>query len=189
MINVITAPTELPVTLAETKAALLVDHNADDALILTLIEAATVEAQTISGRSLVSRTVDLLLDRWPASNVIRLEYPPVVSVTSITYYNDSNIVGTMSSAGYITVLDATPPVIALAKDAVWPNVTLRPVTPIRVRYVCGYGTAAAVPARYKALIMALVAVDYENREGILPSSTTQRQRLQAALRMEWGYAT
>lgn len=188
-INVITPAAELPVSLAETKAALLVDHNADDALILTLIANATEEAEILAGRSFVSRTVDLPLSRWPATGVIRLEYPPISSVTSITYYDEDNVAGTISSADYITVLDSTPPLIALAKDAVWPDATLRSVLPIRVRYVCGYGTAAAVPARYKALIMALVAVDYENREGILPSSTTQRQRLQAALRMDWGYAT
>jgi hypothetical protein len=63
------------------------------------------------------------------------------------------------------------------------------VSPIRVRYVAGYGSAAAVPARYKALILGLVAVDYENREALSPQGVVQRERLQAALKMDWGWAT
>lgn len=189
MINVYTPAGEFPVSLAETKAALLIDHNADDALIATMIAAATAEAETLAARSFVTRTVDLPLNGWPVSGVIRLEYPPVQSITSITYYDEDNASATMDSADYVAVLDVTPPVVMQAKDADWPDVTLRSVSPIRVRYVAGYGAAATVPARYKALIMALVAVDYENREGILPSSVKQRERLQAALRMDWGFAT
>lgn len=193
MINVYTAPTEYPVTLAEAKAALLVDHDEDDALILRLVAAATDEAQMLAARSFVSRTVDLPLRGWPADGVIRLEYPPVSAVTSITYYDEDNVLATVSSAEYLSVLDVNPPIITLAKDGEWPSAALRSVSPIRVRYVAGYGSAAAVPGRYKALILGLVAVDYENRDSISanPSANAmaQRERLQAALKMDWGWAT
>jgi uncharacterized phiE125 gp8 family phage protein len=189
MIRVITAPTEYPVSLAEAKAALLVDHDQDDALIARLVAAATEEAETLAARSLCTRTVELVLDAWPAGGSILLEYPPVQSVTSITYYDDDNAAATMPGADYFSVLDVAPPWVALAKNADWPTATLRSVSPIRVRYVAGYGSAAAVPARYKALILGLVAVDYENREALSPQGVVQRERLQAALKMDWGWAT
>lgn len=188
MINVVTAPTEYPVSLADVKAALLIDHSQDDAFLATLIAAATDEAEQLAARSFCSRTVDLVLDAWPAGGAIRLEYPPVQSVTSIIYYDEDNAAGVMPAADYISVLDVEP-IVALAKNASWPSATLRSVAPIRVRYVAGYGTAAAVPGRYKALILGLIAVDYENREALSPQGVVQRERLQAALKMDWGWAT
>lgn len=189
MIHVVTAPTEYPVTLEQAKAALLVDHNADDALIMRLVAAATDEAERQAARSFCTRTVDLVLDAWPADGVIRLEYPPVQSITSIIYYDDDNAAAVVPAADYIVVLDVAPPVVVLAKYASWPSAALRAVAPIRVRGVTGYGAAAAVPDRYKALILGLVAVDYENREAISPQGNVQRERLMAALKMDWGWAT
>lgn len=187
MINVITAATEYPVSVAEAKAALLVDHDQDDALIARLVASATEEAERLAGRAFVSRTVELVLDAWPA-DVIRLPYPPVQSVTSVTYYDDDNVLGTVASSAYISVLDVVPPLVMLANGQSWPSVSLRPVSPIRVRYVAGYGAASAVPERYRALILGLVAVDYESREAIGTTAAAQRERLQNALKLDWGWA-
>lgn len=189
MIHVVSAPTEYPVSLAEAKAALLIDHSADDALITRLVAAATDEAERQAARSFCTRTIDLVLDTWPSNNVILLEYPPVQSITSITYYDENNAAADMPTNDYIAVLDVTPPVVMLAKNAVWPSAALRAVAPIRVRCVAGYGAAAAVPSRYKALILALTAVDYENREAISQQGNVQRDRLLASLKMDWGWAT
>lgn len=189
MINMVTAPTEYPVTLAEAKAALLVDHTADDALITRLVAAATDEAERQAARSFCTRTIDLVLDGWPADNVIRLEYPPIQSVSAITYYDEDNAAATMPAGDYIAVLDMTPPKIMLKSGSNWPTASLRTVAPIRVRCVAGYGAAAAVPDRYKALILGLVVVNYENREAISPQGNVQMDRLLAALKADWGWAT
>lgn len=185
-INVITAPTEYPVSVADAKAALLVDHDQDDALIARLIAAATDEAERLSGRSLVTRTVALVLDCWPAE--IRLPYPPVQSVTKISYYDEDNAEQTVAASVYLSVLDVVPPIVRPKPGQSWPSDALRDVSPIRVTYVAGYGAAGSVPERYRALILGLVAVDYESREAIGTTAMAQRERLQAALRLDWGWA-
>lgn len=187
MITIVTAPTEYPVSLADAKAALLVDHDQDDALITRLIAAATDEAERLAGRSLVSRTVRLLLNAWPAGP-IRLPYPPVQSVSSITYYDEDNAEQTVSAATYLAVLDTVPPLVMLKPAQTWPTDSLRDYSPIRVQYVAGYGAAGSVPERYRSLILALVTVDYESREAMGTTAAVQRERLQNALKLDWGWA-
>lgn len=187
-VKVITEPTTEPVTLAEAKVDLRVDHTADDTLITALIVACRQEAEQIARRSFVNRTLELSLSGWPCDNAIGLPFPPLVSITSITYYDDSNAVGTMPNTDYIAITDLEPGVVTLAKDKAWPTASLRPIMPIRVRYVAGYGaTAASVPERYKTLIRALVAVRYEYRDEITANAERQLATLHAALRIDWGW--
>jgi len=186
-VRVVTPAATAAVTLVEAKSALLVDHDADDVYIQSLIDAANEEAQAAAGRSFVTCTLEMALEAWPA--VIRLERPPVQSITSITYYDTANTAYTMPAADYVAITDIGLPVVTPAAGASWPSASLRAVSPIRVRYVAGYGDAHDVPARYRQLILALVAVDYENREGMNNMASAQRERVLNALSMEWGWAT
>lgn len=187
-VRVITAPAVEPVSLTEAKIDLRVDHNADDDLIQSLIVAARQEAEELSRRALVNRTLELSLAGWPCDNLIRLPFPPLVSVTSITYLSYANVPAVMPIADYIAVTDVEPGVITLAYAKVWPTEQLRTVAPIRVRYVAGYGaTAATVPDRYKTLVRSLVAVRYENRDELSATAERQLANLRAALQMDWGW--
>lgn len=166
-VRVFTAPAVEPVSLAEAKIHLRVDHSDDDAHISALITTAREYCEMISRRAFVNRTLDLSLSGWPADGYIRLPYPPAVSVSSITYYKDDNTSATLSAADYILIADIDPAVVALAKDKSWPSDSLRTVAPIRVRYVAGYGAAAtSVPGRFRQALLLAMGHWYENREAV-----------------------
>lgn len=187
--SVVTPPATALVTVADAKSMLLIDHSADDALITSLIAAATEEAQRASGRSFITRTCQMVMDRWPSDSVIRLQYPPAIAVTGITYYDADNALQIVSAADYLVITDVTPGIVVPAPGAAWPTASLRSYAPIRVVYTAGYGAAAAnVDAELVNLVKALVVVDYESRESISSQALAQRTRLINALQARWGWA-
>jgi uncharacterized phiE125 gp8 family phage protein len=142
----------------------------------------------VAERAFVNRTLELSLSGWPSDNIVRLPMPPLVSITSITYYTDANAAVVMSSSDYIAITDLEPGVVTLALNASWPNASLRTIAPIRVRFVAGYGaTASSVPERYKTLIRALVAIRYEYRDEMTANAEKQLANIHAALRMDRGW--
>jgi uncharacterized phiE125 gp8 family phage protein len=186
-LTVITPPTEPLISTAAAKVMLRVDHAADDTLITQLIAAAIEEAQQAAARSFVTRTLSLALNEWPSDGVIRLWYPPVTAIVSVKYYDHTNTVQTKLAAEYVGIYDLNPSIIMLAPGASWPA-GLRSYSPIRVQYTAGYGAPAAVPEQYKAAVMGLVAVDYENRESLSSQAAAQRENVLAKLKSTYGWA-
>ena len=81
-LRLVTPPASPPVSLAEAKAFLRVDHDAEDDLIAGIIAAATnlLDGRTgILGRCLEAQTWELAIDRFPSAEV-QLPLGPVVSV-------------------------------------------------------------------------------------------------------------
>ena len=189
-VRVVTAPASPLVSLTDAKLMLRVDHALDDTLITALVAAATMEAQQTAARAFVTQTLQLTRDGWTDDGVLRLDWPPVQSVEWVKYYDSDNVLQTVSSADYVTILDEEPALIVPASGASWPS-DLRSRSAVRVQYVAGYGTpaqAAAAQPDLPALIMALVAVDYEHRDQISSQAAVQRERLLNAIKRCWGWA-
>ena len=165
-VQVITSPTNEPVTLTEAKSHLRVDHEHEDTLIESLVTTARQYAESVlTRRAFVTQTLKVTLDEWPDDKLL-LPRPPLQSVESITYYDEDGVSGTVDADDYIVDTSSEPGRIALKRNASWPSVTLRAVNGIEVEYVAGYGDAEDVPEEFKHGIKLLVGHWYTNRESI-----------------------
>ncbi len=169
-INLKTAPTLDPVTLAEAKLHLRVDPdlNEDDALITSLIKAATEAAQTYTRRQFVSATYELRFDRFPYQ--INLLRPPLVSVTSVKYLDSNGDEQTVDDGDYEVDIHSTVGRIRPKGAASWPT-TGDFLGAVIVEYVAGYGAPAALPDDMRSAILLTIGHLYEHREDVLVGVT------------------
>jgi len=133
----------------------------DDTLLENLINAATKKAEDYTGRVFIQRTITEY-HYGDGSEWLRLEYTPVVSITSVTL--DTTLLTVDSD--YTTYNQ-----IGRLKRYAWDNEEL-----VTVVHVSGYGATralaqAAVPDAVMAVLSA-VAVWYENRLGITSETVT-----------------
>lgn len=164
-LTVVTAPATEPITTAEAKSYLRLDTSDDDTLIGDLITSARQALEIDLRRTLVSTTFDEYWDSWP--DVIRPAQPPLVSVTSVKYYDDDGALQTIDSANYRVDVASVPGRITRIATFEWPALQSERENAIVVRHVSGYGAAAAVPQAIKLMIRWLVAHAYEMREPVV----------------------
>lgn len=168
-LSLVTPPALEPVTLADAKRQLRIEHDADDALITTLIQSAREHAETFTRRAFLLQTWDLKLDGFPSS-VIELPIAPVTSVTSITYVDLHGLTQTWDSSQYRTDLPSGPKAqrgrITLASGCLYPS-TDDVTNAVTVRFVAGYGSVAAtVPTSLMLGMLQLITHWYENRSSV-----------------------
>lgn len=177
-LRVSTATAYEPITSAEAKTHLRVDHSADDSLIAVLITAAREMVEHELWRTTMPCTYTLTLDSWPSGDAISLPMPPLASVSSITYVDSDGVSHALDSATYRVDTMSEPGRIVLAYGCSWPSDTLRTSGAITVTYIGGVasamteaGTATAhralVSARHKAAMLLLIGHLYENRESVV----------------------
>jgi len=158
----VTAPAEEPVLLSEAKAHLRVDGGDEDTLITSLIVAARVQAETLTGRALITQTWDWYADSFPDCTIV-LPLPMLQSVTHIKYNDSAGDLQTLSTALY--QVDATSPCgrVMPAFGQTWP-VTREQFNAVNIRFVAGYGAASAVPQTIKQWMLLKIAELFEQRE-------------------------
>jgi len=180
-LTLITGPTVEPVTLAEAKAHLRIDHSEEDSLIEALITAAREHIDGKAGwlgRALVEQTWELSLTRFP-DDAIRLPLPPLVEVTSVTYVDTAGATQPRSAALY-QVLRHDPALIVPAYGQAWPSTREMPEA-VKVRFRAGYEPGSGSPTDYaenvprpiKQAILLLVAHWYGNREAAAETRALQ----------------
>lgn len=184
-LRVYSEPSEEPVSLVEAKLHCRVDIDEDDLLISGLITTAREMAEMTSGRALITQTLDLYLEEWPEDEFISLPRPPLQSVTSVVYTDEDGTEQTLSTDDYSVDTHSEPGRVALKAGKSWPSDSLQSGSPIRVRYVAGYGTVNLVPQRYKQAILLLVGHWYENRENVLTSGAMPKNIPMAAEALLW----
>ena len=185
-------PAAEPVALSDVKLHARIDTSADDSLISNLITGARQWAENYTGRALINQTWQMALDLWPAAseewwdgmregpisaldrvNYIAFPHPPLVSVTSVQYFDDSDTATTWPATNYFVDTVRQPGRLALRLGATWPIPT-RSANGIVITYIAGYGSDGTnVPEPIKTAIRQLVAHWYEHR-GEVEAITGQR---------------
>lgn len=175
-----TPPGIEPVTLAEAKAHLRIDHTDDDSLITELIVAARQYCEMNAGIAFVSQTWTWTLNDWlshirrpdadaPISELFSggsaryAEVPrgPLASVASITTFDDDDVGTVWSTTNYYVA--AAQNRIYRRVGAAWP-IPARTADGIEIVYVAGFGAAAAdVPGPLRRAVLLMAAHLYERR--------------------------
>lgn len=169
-------PTQEPVSLMELKQHLRLEFDflEDDSVLSSMLTQARVYTEGIKGLAYVTRTYRLWLNAWPDVRSIELPFPPLQSVTSVTWYDKDDAPTVLSAAtDYRVVTVSWPGRIVLRNDAFWPTATLRAVDGIEVVYVAGYGDPVDVPETEKSALKLAVGHWYENREATTPDAVTE----------------
>src|SRR5262245_61305309 len=164
-LTLITPPADEPVSLAEIKKHMGVDHTDDDAYIGMLLAAArmTIDGRDgWLGRTLVTQTWDYVLDAFPTGEIY-LPLLPVQSVASIVYWDTGGLSQTVDAANYELDLASYQHWIFPLEGFAWPA-TLGGINTVQIRLVAGYGNPAQVPAPIRAALMLMCAEMYERRE-------------------------
>lgn len=168
------APTTEPIAVDDVKLFLGIDTgDADsDEIVKALIKAARDRCERLAGISLMPQTWKWTAPNWtyfdqlreepysPVNEswfgsgwgtqpyVMRLPYPPLVSVTSITYVDTGGNTVVLDPTLYQVDLTAQPGTITPVWGKYWPPARWQPAA-ITVIYTAGYADAASVPAEIK----------------------------------------
>ena len=179
-IQLVTPPTEEPVSLLEAKLHLRVDFDEDDMLIASLITAARQAAETLTGRQFTTARWKQVLDCFPGPSLmglpagqtftlpghaILLAKAPVQSVVSINYLDMGSVNQTMSALTYTVDAACEPARITPVFGQIWP-ICLPQIGAVSVTFDAGYGTASQVPEGIKSWIKLRVGSLYAHREEV-----------------------
>lgn len=164
----LTPPMGEPLSLADAKAFLRIEHDAEDDLIAALIAAARTQIEAQTRRALMTQTWRLTRDVWPASGTLPVLPVPLRAVTAIGVYDSAGMLQMLNVADFDIDTASAPARLAFARGA--------PPTPgringgIEIDIEAGYGDDSEdVPEPLRQAIRLLVTHWYENRRLIAAS--------------------
>lgn len=164
-LDLVTAPSVEPVSLADAKAHLRVDGTDENSLITALITAARQFVENHCEIALVTQTLRMTLPAF--ADAIQLERPPVTGITQIEYVSTAGTVVTVLNAGNnLWRLSAGPmrPIVTPYFNTSWPDTAAVPDA-VKITYTAGYGAAATdVPQAIRQAMLLLIGHWYKTRE-------------------------
>lgn len=155
----LTPPVNEPLTLAEAKAFLRVEHGDDDAVITALIAAARVHVEAMTRRALLAQTWRFVLDAWPRDGRFAPRIGPLRELVAARLFDADGTVRDMDES---LVVDVGANVIAAPCFAL--PAPGRARAGIELDVSCGYGAEAGdVPADLRQAMRLLLAHWYDHR--------------------------
>lgn len=168
------APAMTPVSLAEVKARLRIDHAEDDADLTAMIATAVAVLDGWSGllgRCLINQTWRSSVSGFAFKRCLPLPFDPIYSVVSVKYIDPAGVEQVLDPSFWHHV-EASPEVI-INSGAGLPATAPRSDA-VRVTFVAGYGpTPEDVPAPLRHSILTMVADYYAARESFARGSISQ----------------
>ncbi len=173
-LKLVTAPQGYPISLTEAKAHLRVEVDDENALIESLIAAATGSLD--GGSGILGRCLLPQVWRWttsfPEGSVLRVPLPPLISVGSIAYVDSAAADQTIDSEDYTVDTDSGEITIT----GTWPQ-----GTSVKVTFTAGYqgqeldspAGPNAVPEPIKQAIKLLIGAWYAHREAVTAQSANE----------------
>ena len=162
----------------------------DSDLINSYITSAREYCEGFQNRAYITQTWELWLDGFPCKDVIDIPLPPLISVSSVKYYDYLNSESTLDPAYYFVDTKSEPGRICLNYGYLWPSTVLRHYNGVCITFVAGYGaTSASVPQKARQAILLLFGDYYANRDaktaGESTSGNANASILNAVERLLW----
>lgn len=168
-LKLISAPATDPITLDQAKMHLRVIENDEDALISSLIKAATQHAEAFTGRAFIDQTWDLYLDAFPNGDDLGIEIPKprLIELVQLAYDDASGSTQIMPTTDYSIDAVSEPARISPVAST-WPTAG-ESVNAVRVRFRAGYQDASApdpnaMPEDICAAVKLILGTLFEHRE-------------------------
>lgn len=159
-------PAVEPISLAQAKAHLRVDTDAEDALIASLITTSRLHIEAALDLALIDQSWTWSIDAWPRRKPLILPLRPVSAVTSIAVLDESDAAHQLSPSDYLLDGNAVPARLVWRNPA-GPPAPARPANGIEIAFVAGFGSSADnVPSPIRQALLLLVAHWYEQREPV-----------------------
>ncbi|NEW88735.1 hypothetical protein DU475_15895 [Rhodopseudomonas sp. WA056] len=153
-------PAMEPWTVADLKSFLRVEHDADDAVIASLLTAARAQIEAATGRMLLAQRWRLVRHAWPRDGRIVLRGGPLRALIAVRTFDAHGAAHDVDPASF--VLDLAGGVIASPHWAL-PEPG-RAAAGIELDLELGYGSAADdVPPPLRHAVRLLAAHWYDNR--------------------------
>lgn len=137
MLEVVSESPVGPLSLAEAKAHLRIDHALDDAELGQMLASVLAEAQGVANRSIADRTLRLTLDGFPKTRrYIHLPAGPVQTIVAIIYVDTAGETVTLDAARYRAGPKAGAGLVTPARGYSWPA-TYDDEGSVTIEYVAG----------------------------------------------------
>jgi len=168
--RVTTPNSNLAVSLADVKEWLKIDITDDDALITSLIKAATLEIEKYIRRELLEKTFVLFLDTFAESffiyrrsRNILVKRSRLTSVLSIQFFIDTVLTVFDDTLYDFTIDEQYSSIYLINKNTIWPTTDIRKQA-VQISFIAGYGDDDTfIPEDLKLALKMLIAFLYENR--------------------------
>lgn len=158
-------------TESEVRSYLKIDNDDESDIINLIINSSIDFTEQFLRRTIKQKTLLVSLDSFPV-NEIKLPYSPVVSISSVKYYDDNNTLNTINSSEYIFVQNKLPCEIVLRSPYTWPVPGDRS-SAVEIEYIAGLSDIKLLHPTIKQGLLLLCSHFYNNRDIVLQNISVQ----------------